>query len=272
MYGWIKAEEYSFDSMTLFDKWIVRYLMGLAWNGTGYYPDPEYRKQLGIALKYNPHVVWYFTHKCPETAQRVAELCDAAPEGLTAAEVRASECWVMQRIECFMVYIYPEAMERCDYNSAFDPQTLLGMADFTDKVVLDVGSGTGRLAFAAAPVARHVYASEPIDELREYMREKRVRLGCKNVTVVDGLAEEIPYPDDTFDIVTSGHVVGDDYERELGEMTRVVKDGGYIILCDGESAHVDPGKPADKLRGFTELRHQSPLGGEVCRYVKQVRK
>lgn len=31
----------------------------------------------------------------------------------------------------------------------------------------------------------------------------------------------------------SGHVVGDDYETEIAELTRVAKDGGYICLtCD----------------------------------------
>jgi predicted RNA methylase len=30
-------------------------------------------------------------------------------------------------------------------------------------VVLDVGAGTGRLAFAVAQLAKHVYASEPVE-------------------------------------------------------------------------------------------------------------
>ena len=46
---------------------------------------------------------------------------------------------------------YYEIMESCD--------RLLSMADFTDKIVLDVGRGTGRLAFAATSKAKMVYAS-----------------------------------------------------------------------------------------------------------------
>ena len=39
------------------------------------------------------------------------------------------------------------------------------------SIVLDIGSCTGRLAFAAAIAAKAVFASEPADRLREYMEE-----------------------------------------------------------------------------------------------------
>lgn len=104
------------------------------------------------------------------------------------------------------------------------------MADFENKIVLDVGSGTGRLAFAAAKKVRRVYASEPVDRLREFMRDKIREEDIQNMIVVDGTIENIPYEDNTFDIVMSGHVVGDDYDRELAELTRVVKNGGYITV------------------------------------------
>lgn len=45
----------------------------------------------------------------------------------------------------------------------------------------------------------------------------------RNVTVLDGMCDWLPYEDDTFDIVMSGYVVGDDYDRELAELERVVK-------------------------------------------------
>ena len=39
------------------------------------------------------------------------------------------------------------------------------------------------------------------------MRVKIARDGISNVRVVDGTSLALPYPDDTFDIVMSGHVV-----------------------------------------------------------------
>ena len=151
---WIKAENYSFNSVLLMDRWILRALVGMAEYGEGYYADHENRKHLGIALAYNPAVRWYYENKCPESKERVALLVKDVPQNLTADEVRKSEVYFMQKIECFMVYLYPEVMEsRCEYIRDWQPDKLLSIVDFTDKIVLDIGSGTGRLAFAAAQKA-----------------------------------------------------------------------------------------------------------------------
>lgn len=75
--------------------------------------------------------------------------------------------------------------------------------------MLDVGAGSGRLTFAAAEKAAFVYASEPVGTLREFMRDKIAEEGIRNVRVLDGFADSLPFPDDTFDVVMSGHVVGE---------------------------------------------------------------
>ncbi|WP_340022713.1 class I SAM-dependent methyltransferase [Paenibacillus sp. FSL K6-1096] len=125
------------------------------------------------------------------------------------------------------VYVYPDLMnQNCDYIYDWDKQLLFELADFTDKVVLDLGSGTGRLAFAAAEKAKRVYACEPTDMLREYMRDKIKRENINNVVVVDDTIENIPYEDNSFDIVMSGHVVGDNYDAQIAELSRAVKNGG----------------------------------------------
>ena len=54
----------------------------------------------------------------------------------------------------------------------------------------------------------------------------------ENVRVLDGFADALAFPDDTFDVVMSGHVVGDDYEREIAELSRVCKPA---LLADTEA-------------------------------------
>ena len=137
--NWIKAEDYSFNSILLMDRWILQYLVGMGQSGVGHYANPEYRKHLGIALKYNSAVRWYFEHKCPEARERVALLVQDAPQNLTNEEVRISEIYVMQAKESFMVYLYPDVMEsQCEYIRDWEPYKLLSIVDFTDKVVLDI--------------------------------------------------------------------------------------------------------------------------------------
>ena len=142
-----------------------------------------------------------------------------------------------------------------------------------DAKILDVGAGTGRLAFAAARVARRVYASEPCDMLREYMRDRIQTESISNMKVLDGEAKNLPFEDDTFDVVTSGHVVGDDYDAEIAEMSRVCKPGGFIVCCNGDDEFRRTAPDAELVkRGFSWYVHETAEGGIVYDYVKQVEK
>jgi ubiquinone/menaquinone biosynthesis C-methylase UbiE len=160
----------------------------------------------------------------------------------------------------------------CDFIKGWDKRHLFEMADFLGKTVLDVGSGSGRLAFAAAEQAEWVYASEPCDSLREYLREKIAKEGIWNVRVVDGMAHNLAYPDNTFDIVMSGHVVGDDYDNEIAELTRVCKQNGWLLDCPGDSVW-DMKLDENKVnRGFVPMYYKGSFGKDVYRYRKQVLK
>lgn len=264
-YNWIKPEEFSFNSFLLMDRWIIKMMCSHHLGNNGY------DKNLGIALEYNPAVKWYLFHKCPECKPILKKLTVGVPKNLSADEVRKAEINAIREMETSIVLVHPEVMDKnCDYIYDWDKKLLLELADFTDKLVLDIGSGTGRLAFAAAEKAKRVYASEPTDALREYLRDKIKHENIDNVIVLDGTVEQIPYEDNTFDIVMSGHVVGDDYEREIAELTRVVKNGGYIIDCIGEDNRKR--KPNEELlkRGFEAFYHVSKTGGDIYRYRKQV--
>jgi SAM-dependent methyltransferase len=264
MFNWINAKEISFNSFLLMDRWLIRMILNSG--------NEEFYTKMGVALAGNPAVAWYFTKRCAECEEVVNNLIAKAPRSLSPEQVRAAEEFVIDWADASMVYVYPEMMnEKCPYITEWDRERLLSLTDFTDKVVLDVGSGTGRLAFAAATKAKMVYASEPVDRLREYLRDKIKRENITNVVVIDGTVEQIPYPDNSFDIVMSGHVVGDDYERELAELTRVTKPGGYIIDCMGEDDRKRE-KPDQKLleAGFQYFYYASKTGGDVYRYVKRV--
>ena len=272
--GWITVTDYPFDCFLLFERFQIHNLCQRA-RGEG-----EYRIHLGIALAHHPAVHWVFAHKCPEHAALLQALVDMAPQNGSREAVRASELFMLEAAEDFVIYCYPDRMDTgCDFIYNWDKSLLFEMADFSDKVVLDVGSGSGRLAFAAAEQARWVYASEPVDSLREYLREKIAREGIRNMRVVDGMAHVLPYPDDTFDIVMSGHVVGDDYDNEVAELVRVTKNGGWVLDCPGDAGTwkrtQEQAKNDNELIarfGFQEWHHVGPLGGDNFRYSKQVHK
>ena len=101
------------------------------------------------------------------------------------------------------------------------------------KVVIDAGAGTGRVAFAVAPLARHVFAIEPVATLRKFVREKATSSRIGNLFVLDGLLSAIPLPARTADVLLTNQAIGWDLAPELAEVERVVKDGGTAMHMFG---------------------------------------
>jgi SAM-dependent methyltransferase len=262
-YGWIDAKAFSFNALLLMDSWIVRYISHMK--------NPEFNQKFAIALAANPTVCWYFGSKCPDRREYYDTLAGSAPVGISPEHVRECETYVLDALDTFIVYLYPAITDELPYIKAWDAQKLLSITDFTGKTILDIDSGTGRLAIAAAPLAKWVYACEPVDRLREYLREKLERLRIENVFVVDGILEKLPFPDESFDIVVSGHVFGEDHKQELRYMSRVTRIGGFIIDCPGEETEKQPNGPKREMieLGFEYSHYVSKLGGDVYRYWKR---
>jgi hypothetical protein len=266
--NWINPEDYSFNSFLLLE----RFQIGLMLKSCGWYNDSaEWKRSMGIALNANPTVRWYLEHRCPECASVIAKLVADAPTVTDAEQVRKAEIYTLGSVEDFTIYTTPEVMaKQCDFIRGWNKERLFELADLHGKTVLDVGAGSGRLTFAAAERAAWVYASEPVGTLREFMWDKIKTEGIKNIRVLDGLVTELPFPDDTFDIVMSGHVVGDDYENELAELTRVCKPCGWLLDCSGDQERDMKPSPESTSQGWEEIHYVGSFGKNVYNYRKRV--
>jgi ubiquinone/menaquinone biosynthesis C-methylase UbiE len=95
--------------------------------------------------------------------------------------------------------------------------------------VLDVGCGPGGLTaeLAARVGADHVAAIDPSTPFVAACRERN-----PDVDVRQGVAEELPYADDAFDVSLASLVVGfmTDAVAGVGEMRRVTRAGGRVAL------------------------------------------
>lgn len=99
--------------------------------------------------------------------------------------------------------------------------------------VLDVATGSGNTAIAAARRFCDVTGIDYVPDLLERARE-RMRAEHLAIDFQVGDAEEIPYPDDSFDVVLStfGIMFAPNQEKAAQELVRVCRSGGKIGLVN----------------------------------------
>jgi SAM-dependent methyltransferase len=99
--------------------------------------------------------------------------------------------------------------------------------------VLDVAAGTGAAALAAARRWADVTACDFVDHLLDSARAIAQAYGLELDTRV-GDAQDLPFADDTFDVVLStfGAMFAPDQQRAADELVRVCRPGGRIGMTN----------------------------------------
>src|SRR6185503_4401989 len=105
----------------------------------------------------------------------------------------------------------------------------------TNARILEVGAGTG-LNYIHYPAGASGVASEPNSEMLKLAREKQ---RPSRVSLVQNCAEQLPFADDSFEAAFATLVFCSvsSPQAAFGELRRVVRSGGKIVLLD----HVRPG-------------------------------
>ncbi|MEQ1730764.1 MAG: class I SAM-dependent methyltransferase [Vicinamibacterales bacterium] len=97
--------------------------------------------------------------------------------------------------------------------------------------VLDVGCGTGVAAISAARLGARVVGLDLTPALLERAREN-ARIAGVDIEWHEGDAEQLPFPDGSFDVVISqfGHIFAPRPDVTVSEMLRVLRSGGTIAF------------------------------------------
>lgn len=120
--------------------------------------------------------------------------------------------------------------------------------------VLDLGSGAGNDCFVArAEVGENgkVTGLDFADAMLEKARENALKLGYSNVDFIKGDIEQMPLPDNSYDVILSNCVLNlvPDKHKAFSEMLRVLKAGGHFCVSDV----VLKGELPEKLRADAEM-------------------
>jgi SAM-dependent methyltransferase len=103
--------------------------------------------------------------------------------------------------------------------------------------VLDLGSGAGNDCFVARAIVGEtgrVIGLDFTDAMVAKAIENNQKLGFTNVEFVQGDIEELPLPDDNFDVIVSNCVLNlvPDKDKAFAQMMRVLKPGGHFCVSD----------------------------------------
>lgn len=103
----------------------------------------------------------------------------------------------------------------------------------SDARVIDLGTGTGDLAFE---IARRYPGSDVIasDFTAEMVQVGKKRRGGRSVSWVIADAQSLPFPSEVFDGVISGFLLRNvpNVDRALQEQHRILKPGGRVVSLD----------------------------------------
>jgi ubiquinone/menaquinone biosynthesis C-methylase UbiE len=109
----------------------------------------------------------------------------------------------------------------------------LAQPNATDNA-LDIATGAGHTAMALAPFVAGVVAYDITPEMLAETAKNAAERGIANLSTELGAAEELPFADNSFEIVTvrtAPHHFAD-IKKSVEEMARVVKPGGRVVVMD----------------------------------------
>ena len=111
--------------------------------------------------------------------------------------------------------------------------TLVGLADVRPGMrALDLAAGTGDIAFGVAARGAHVTALDITHRMLQIASGKRPASAA--VTFVTGDMMALPFPDNSFDLVTTGYGIRNVpvIEPAIAEIGRVLRPGGLLLSLD----------------------------------------
>jgi demethylmenaquinone methyltransferase/2-methoxy-6-polyprenyl-1,4-benzoquinol methylase len=128
--------------------------------------------------------------------------------------------------------------------------------------LLDIATGTGDLALEAL---RHDadLCAVGADFALEMMQRGRDKPGAERIRWMGADTLALPFPNDTFDAVTSGFMLRNviDVPRSLAEQWRVVKSGGRMVCLEISRPPRNPLLPRVAYRFY--FHHVVPLVGQL---------
>jgi len=157
-------------------------------------------------------------------------------------------------------HIYQRLVAREDYQENLLP-AIQEIADFESRDVIDLGSGTGRLACLLAPNSRSIVAMDLYPHMLSEAAARLNNLGLDNWLAAASDHRHVPLQVGSADLVISGwsfcYLVvwaGDDWEASLsaglGEINRLLREGGTAVIIETLGTGAETPQEPEKLQEY----------------------
>lgn len=162
---------------------------------------------------------------------------------------------------------YEALIAREDYQGNI-LSALQSLTSLENRLVLDLGAGTGRLARMLVSLVAHVHAFDIAPDMLRVCREKLTASGLTNWTVDIADHRQLPVEDHSADLIVSGWSVSylavwnpdswqTELEKALAEMKRVLKPGSLIVLFESLGTGNESPVMLDHLKDFYPWLNQA---------------
>jgi ubiquinone/menaquinone biosynthesis C-methylase UbiE len=137
----------------------------------------------------------------------------------------------------------------------------------TNELVLDVACGYGNTAITARIMGARVTGIDITPKLLALAKEEEKMAGVNGIEWKEGDAENLPFKDESFDVVLStfGHIFAPNQELAGKEIVRVLKKGGRLGFTSWPP-ELAVGKLSEVVSNITHfhlLRHFLHIIGEL---------
>lgn len=155
---------------------------------------------------------------------------------------------------------YEALIAREDYQGNI-LKALTEITDLENRLVLDLGAGTGRLTCLLAPHVHSIHAFDISEEMLRVCRDKLSKTKLSNWKVDVADHRQLPVADASVNLVVSGWSVSylavwnpktwqTELEKWLGEMKRVLTPNSYIVLFESLGTGNESPIKLDHLKDF----------------------
>jgi SAM-dependent methyltransferase len=139
------------------------------------------------------------------------------------------------------------------------------------EVVLDVAGGTGIVARAFARTASQAVVIDMTPTMLATGKREADAAALRNVLYLQGDAGDLPFLDESFDLVTCRFAVHhfEDPARQIAEMARVCRRGGRVAIIDLVAFDEALASEHDRLERLRDPSHTRALAArEIARLLE----